>query len=190
MQFLQFKIFEKYKDVLRHGVSTRHGGVSKDGFASLNLGLGNPPEDSEENLRENYKRFCRELGIDEARILTSIQVHSDRILCVKEGYGGEVFVSGVVGRPGVVRGFGAKAADDASGSDDDALPLGWQNTSFELDGFITNMKNLPLMVRFADCQGVLMFDPVARVIAAVHSGWRGNVQNIIGQAVQKNGEKF
>lgn len=153
--------------------------MSSNGFATLNLGLGNPPEDSEENLQENYRRFCGELEIDEARILTSIQVHSDRILCVNQGEDGDVFVSGVVGRPGVVKGFGADT------NKDDILPLGWRNASFELDGFISNMKNLPLMVRFADCQGVLMFDPVKKVIAAVHCGWRGNVQNILGKAVKK-----
>lgn len=60
----------------------------------------------------------------------------------------------------------------------------------EVDGFVTNLKNCPLMVRFADCQGVLMFDPIKMVIAAVHSGWRGNVQNIIGKAVGKMVAEF
>lgn len=60
----------------------------------------------------------------------------------------------------------------------------------DCDGFITNIKNLPLMVKFADCQGVLFFDPVKKVIAAVHSGWRGNVQNIIGKAARKMLEEF
>lgn len=54
-----------------------------------------------------------------------------------------------------------------------------------VDGFVTNVVGIPLMVRFADCQGVLYFDPVKRVIAAVHSGWRGNAKNIVGKCVQK-----
>ncbi len=53
-----------------------------------------------------------------------------------------------------------------------------------VDGLITNARNLPLLVRFADCQGVLFFDPIKKVIAAVHSGWRGNAKNIIGKAVE------
>ena len=52
-----------------------------------------------------------------------------------------------------------------------------------VDGFVTNVSGIPLMVRFADCQGVFLFDPVKLVIGAVHSGWRGNVKNIIGKAV-------
>lgn len=54
-----------------------------------------------------------------------------------------------------------------------------------IDGFMTNVPGIPLMVRFADCQGILYFDPVKNVIAAVHSGWRGNAKNIAGKAVQK-----
>jgi len=59
-----------------------------------------------------------------------------------------------------------------------------------VDGFMTNVVGLPLLVRMADCQPVLMHDPVKRVIAAVHSGWRGSVQNIIGKAVRKMGAEF
>lgn len=63
--------------------------------------------------------------------------------------------------------------------------VGIENTIDEVDGFMTNLKNVPLTVRFADCQGVFFFDPIKNVIAAVHSGWRGNVQNIIGKTVEK-----
>lgn len=59
-----------------------------------------------------------------------------------------------------------------------------------VDGFITNTPGLPLMVRFADCQGVFMVDPVKHVIAAVHCGWRGNVKNIIGKAVKRMVDEF
>ncbi len=53
------------------------------------------------------------------------------------------------------------------------------------DGFMTQARGLPLMVKVADCQGVLMFDPVTKTIAAVHSGWRGSTKNIIGKAVAR-----
>ncbi len=58
------------------------------------------------------------------------------------------------------------------------------------DGFITNIAGLPLMVRFADCQGIFIFDPVCKVVAAVHCGWRGNTKNIIGKAVKKMINEF
>ncbi len=55
--------------------------------------------------------------------------------------------------------------------------------TFEADGLVTNLKNVPLTVFYADCVPVLLTDETAGVVAAVHSGWRGTVQNIAGQAV-------
>lgn len=51
------------------------------------------------------------------------------------------------------------------------------------DAFITQQAGLPLMVKVADCQGVLFYDPVTKTIAAVHSGWRGSALNIISKTV-------
>lgn len=53
----------------------------------------------------------------------------------------------------------------------------------EADALVTNLVNIALLVKVADCQPVLLADPVQNVIAAVHSGWRGSVQNIIGKTV-------
>ncbi len=53
------------------------------------------------------------------------------------------------------------------------------------DGFITQSKDLLLMVKIADCQGVILYDPEHEAVGVVHSGWKGSVQNIIGKAVQK-----
>lgn len=56
----------------------------------------------------------------------------------------------------------------------------------EVDGFdalITDQAGVGLMIQQADCQAVLLFDPVRQVIAAVHCGWRGSVQNILLRVV-------
>jgi len=58
------------------------------------------------------------------------------------------------------------------------------------DAFITNKKNIPLAIKIADCQGILIFDPKKNVIAAVHSGWRSSALNIIGKTITKMGEAF
>ncbi len=60
----------------------------------------------------------------------------------------------------------------------------------DCDGFITNQPNVALMIQQADCQGVLFFDPVKKVVGAAHSGWRGSVQNIIGETLLKMGNDF
>lgn len=58
------------------------------------------------------------------------------------------------------------------------------------DGFMTNKAGLSLMVKVADCQGILMYDPITHSAAAVHSGWRGSTLNIIGRAVEKMREAY
>lgn len=46
------------------------------------------------------------------------------------------------------------------------------------DGLITNKKNRVLSTTNADCILLVFFDPVKKVIANVHSGWRGTLQKI------------
>ena len=46
------------------------------------------------------------------------------------------------------------------------------------DAFITNLPGVAIGVRTADCVPVLLYDPGKRVIAAIHSGWKGTVQMI------------
>lgn len=53
------------------------------------------------------------------------------------------------------------------------------------DGLITNKKNLMLATTNADCILLLFFDPVKKVIANTHSGWRGTLQRIAVKTVQK-----
>lgn len=48
----------------------------------------------------------------------------------------------------------------------------------EADALIISQPGQAVSVRHADCQAALFFDPVQKVAAAVHCGWRGNVQNI------------
>lgn len=46
------------------------------------------------------------------------------------------------------------------------------------DAFVCAVPGIAVGVRTADCVPVLLFDPVKRVVAAVHSGWKGTVQKI------------
>ncbi|HHB75514.1 MAG TPA: peptidoglycan editing factor PgeF [Desulfobulbus sp.] len=51
------------------------------------------------------------------------------------------------------------------------------------DAMITDVVGIGLLIQQADCQAVLLHDPVKNVIAAVHCGWRGSVQNIIAKTL-------
>lgn len=58
------------------------------------------------------------------------------------------------------------------------------------DGLITNKKNLILSTTNADCILLMFFDPVKKVIANVHSGWRGTIQRISVKTVEKMKKEF
>ena len=60
----------------------------------------------------------------------------------------------------------------------------------DTDGLITNVKGLPIVIFYADCVPILLYDPVKTVIATVHAGWRGTVGNIVGKAVYMMAENF
>lgn len=53
------------------------------------------------------------------------------------------------------------------------------------DALITRTPGLPIAVRVADCQGILIADSVTATIAAVHSGWRGSAKNILGKTIAR-----
>ena len=48
----------------------------------------------------------------------------------------------------------------------------------ETDALITNKPGICLCVQTADCVPILLFDPIEKVVAAVHAGWRGTVKKI------------
>lgn len=54
-----------------------------------------------------------------------------------------------------------------------------------VDGLITNKKNLALATTNADCILFFMYDPVKKVIANVHSGWKGTFQKIAEKTIVK-----
>ena len=58
------------------------------------------------------------------------------------------------------------------------------------DGLITNKKNMILSTTNADCILLLFYDPVKKVIANVHSGWKGTVQRIAVNTVKKMVKEF
>ncbi len=54
---------------------------------------------------------------------------------------------------------------------------------YEADGLVTDIPGLALVCFTADCVPVLLHEPEAGVIAAVHCGWRSSVADILGNAV-------
>ena len=60
----------------------------------------------------------------------------------------------------------------------------------EGDALISAQPGLLLTIRTADCIPVLIADPVRRVVAAIHAGWRGTASGIVGKTVARMTELF
>ncbi len=60
-----------------------------------------------------------------------------------------------------------------------------EGESFEggWDALVTDQPGVMVTVRTADCVPVLLHDPVQRVVAAVHAGWRGALAGIVPKTV-------
>lgn len=65
-------------------------------------------------------------------------------------------------------------------------------TTFEggWDAVITDQPGVMATVRTADCVPVLLHDPIRRVVAAIHSGWRGSMAQIVPRTLQTMGQVF
>lgn len=58
-------------------------------------------------------------------------------------------------------------------------------TEKECDGYVTDKTGIALGVKTADCVPILFCDPDARVIGAVHAGWRGTAAGIAAECVKR-----
>lgn len=58
------------------------------------------------------------------------------------------------------------------------------------DGLVTATPGVALLLRFADCQPVLLYDPAHHALALVHAGWRGVAQGIARRAVETMVQAF
>ena len=73
----------------------------------------------------------------------------------------------------------------------DDCGTGYSKPSFEdIDGLITNQSGVALVTQYADCTPLLFCDPVKRVIATSHAGWRGTVKEIGRVTVEKMHSEF
>jgi len=52
------------------------------------------------------------------------------------------------------------------------------------DGLVTATPGLALLLRFADCQPILLYDPERHALGLVHAGWRGVAQGAAIRAVE------
>ena len=63
--------------------------------------------------------------------------------------------------------------------------LNWEGALPATDALLTAEAGIPLTILVADCAPVLLVDPVRRVLAVVHAGWRGALGGIASAAARE-----
>lgn len=150
-----FSLFRNYPELVAVN-STRLGGVSANPFESMNLGFNRG--DDEENVRENYRRFCKACDVPFERLVFPKQTHTDHVRTAVEEDAGN----------GMVR------------------PIPYD----DIDGQVTDVRNLPLLAFGSDCVPIFFYDPVRHAVGAAHAGWRGTVSGIAGRTVSRMESEF
>ncbi len=80
--YLYFPELKRFS-FIKHGFSTRLGGVSKGDFTSLNLSFSRG--DEVEHVKTNYKRLVRAMDLDDTSLVFSDQIHDSKIHLVTQG---------------------------------------------------------------------------------------------------------
>ncbi|PIQ27796.1 peptidoglycan editing factor PgeF [bacterium (Candidatus Blackallbacteria) CG17_big_fil_post_rev_8_21_14_2_50_48_46] len=145
---------------LRHGFSTRAGGVSEAPYASLNLKYPTGQEtEAYEAVLENRRRLGAGLSMNIERLVACRQCHGAGLYTVK-----------------------AEDAGRGAFSQEEGIA--------DTDGLITAETDLPLLIQVADCLPILLVEPVAHVIGAVHAGWRGTQAQILRRVIERMQAEF
>lgn len=152
---LQFSVFNQ-TDMVKHGFSTRLGGVSTGIYASMNLGQSRG--DDPEKVQQNYRIIADTIGVSTEWMVCSDQTHTTNVKVVTKEDAGKGLLH----------------------------PKDYQ----DIDGLITNVPGLCLVTYYADCVPLLFLDPVQKVIASSHSGWRGTVGHMGEITIQKMQSEF
>lgn len=58
------------------------------------------------------------------------------------------------------------------------------------DIILTDKPDITLLMRFADCVPLLLFDPIKKVIGLAHAGWQGTLKGVATAAISALRSKF
>lgn len=174
--YLEFPKLAGFSGIL-HGIFTRGNGKSKGPYKSLNVGLG--VGDDHRTVLENRKIISRCINAEDLVFLN--QVHGRRIVAfTKESQSYQ--------RTDADDDLDIEYSENSDSCKDDfcidAKP------PFKADAMITNIPQKMLVIQTADCQSVLIYDPIQHVAANVHAGWRGTIGDIIGRTVRAMEKEF
>jgi YfiH family protein len=133
--------------VSTQGFTTRHEGVSRAPYNSLNLGANT--FDSPHNVQGNRSLLARSFGTRVEKLVMVNQCHDTDILVI-----------------------------------DEPNPEYAHFQKIQCDGIVTNQHGVMIAVGVADCLPLLLLDPVKKVVAALHAGWKGTAGNMAAKGVE------
>jgi YfiH family protein len=91
------------------------------------------------------------------------------------------------------RTFGVEAGEVAGGYQVHGADIKLVGQPGQYDGhdaFVTITPGVILTVTVADCVPVLIYDPIQKAVAAIHAGWRGTVNGIVGKTLSFLSDAF
>ena len=166
--------------IVKHGFSTRLGGVSEGYFSSLNLGFHRG--DEEETVRENFRRIGKSIGVRCEDMVLSRQTHTTNVWVVTEEDRGMGMV-----RP---MEYSKRALDNPGRCASGSFQVEAGGKLEGVDGLVTDVPGICLVTFYADCVPLFFVDPVKKAIGLSHSGWRGTVGKIGRVTVELMQEQF
>ncbi len=204
---------------LRHGFSTRLGGVSEGIFSSMNL-VVKPPvgcegEDAEnyktgeeyKKLKENFRRIGEAMGMPYNTMVHARQTHTANVQVITEeivSEGGLSLESGLLAAEWALRETAAVSsgkADNEKNTEGSTEETGKEKTSDKttgeqkpkydhIDGLVTNLPGVTLVTAHADCIPLYLADPVKKAIGLLHAGWKGTLYNIASEGLRLMRENY
>lgn len=146
--YITFAPFSNSK-VVKQAFSTRLGGVSTGMFESMNLTFNPVGQYGADSYNNVYKNF--------ERMASVLDIPLERMVYTKQTHTTNI-----------------KIVDESNAGMGIIRERDYDN----IDGLVTNTRNLCLVSSYADCIPVTLVDEKQHVIAAMHAGWRGTVGNI------------
>jgi YfiH family protein len=182
---LEFLPFNKLS-LVNHGIFTRLGGQSDGPFASLNVGLSTG--DSRDIVEKNRQLVAEAIDIGPAIYLN--QIHSNKVLIFKRDIDGQDQCTAHA-QSTTRHATHNTTQCNIDGQESNSKSSEFHNDNGQTaDAMITNIQDLSLVIQVADCQPVLLLDPIKKVVANIHSGWKGSIKNIIGKSIDAMQDNF
>jgi len=126
-------------------------------------------EDLIEQVEENKKFLCKCLDIPEENLFIPEQTHSDNVIVVN-------------GKRETVN----REVQETISSRFTLHPSPFEDT----DALITNQQKIAIALNFADCVPIILYDPIKKVVAIAHAGWKGTASSIARKTVEKMKKEF